>query len=275
MSAFLGPRGGLVEFKCPSAESVQFAERSSFRSTLGGRVVEQRGPRPRRVWSVSVDAATPDQIAGLESLYLLNPSGDWWFLPPDALSVNMLTPAESLLMPGTYQPAASEGGPSIADDGFRIPSTVLVPASTSAYLGIGDSASVRRGVPVIAGRTYTASVYGNGSGGTVSMVFRNSSDVTISTVNSEPMTSARARRSVTAVAPVGAVEVLLRFNSASTAVRFGAPALTAGAGLTGWGVGRGCRSSSVDGLSAAVTHAVQGIAGLNLADYSFTVQEVG
>lgn len=275
MSAFLGPRGGLVEFKCPSAESLQFAERSSFRTTLGGRVVEQRGPRPRRNWSVSVDTATPDQIAGLEALYLLNPSGEWWFLPPDALSVNMLTPAESLLMPGTYQPAATEGGPSSADDGFRIPSTVLVPASTSAYLGVVDAASVRRGVPVIAGRTYTASAYGNGSGGTVSMVFRNSSDATISTVNSEPMTPARVRRQVTAVAPVGAVEVLLRFNAASTAVRFGAPALTAGPGLVGWGVGRGCRSVSVDGLGSAVTHAVQGVAGLNLAHHSFTVQEVG
>lgn len=274
MSAYIGPLGQLVKFKCPSAEQIQFTDRSSFKTTMGGRVVEQRGPRSRRTWDVDISATTPNEIAGLLGLYLGVASGPWHFLPPDALSVNMLTPEVSLLLPGTYQSPGTDGGAVAADDGFRIPSTITVPASSQVFLGPSEDA-LRWGAPVIPGDTYTASVYGNGIGATFSMIFRDMARATVGTISSGAMGAARVRHSATGVAPAGAVEVLLRLNTTSTASRFGAPAVTLGGALTPWGIGGSSRKSGIESMSQAVTHAVPGSKSLNRANTQMTVRELG
>lgn len=277
MTAFIGDYGQLVGFKCPAAEQVEYAPRSAFVTTLGGKVIEQRGPVPRRRWQVGVSAASPEELAGLEALFLgAYGVGSWCFLPPDALSVNALTPAESLLDGSMVQAVTSPGGANQATDGVVVPSTVVVPASEVSVIGRVEN-NFRYSVPVVPGQVLSGSVYGMGVGATFSLRFRRASGGVIQSFTSDAFPATEMeRKHVVGTAPADAVQAVLELRAGpESAALFGAPAITHGEVLMPWAVGRGAHRVSVDGLTASVTHAVQGNRSLNRADHSFMVQEVG
>jgi hypothetical protein len=273
VSSYIGPYGQLVEFKCPSSLEVSAEARSSFETTLGGRVVEQRGPRGRRTWQASLATAMPSQVAGLEALEMgaLGPP-PWVWVPPNAQSQNLLSPDSSVLMPGTYSTTATPGGSITATDGVFVARTALLPPNDSVILGSRDS--LAEGIPVIPGHVITGSVYGSGLGGSLRLIFRDAGGSFL-TQPSTPLGADFSRVKVTDVAPEGAVDALVRVYSGSNAARTGAPAATWTTELMPWSIGRGCNRATVDGLSESLQMAVRDAPVMNRSAYQFTVRELG
>lgn len=276
MTVYIGVPGQLIRLKCPSNEQVEYASRSSYRTTMGGRVVEQRGPRPRRVWSLDTSAARPEDVASLDALYLSSSAQAYAWVSPDAMSVNALTPAESLLDSSVLNASAVPGPPRVAVDGVNLLSTVTVPAGRLTYVserrGVSD---VGRGVPVVPGETYTVTSYGAGAGGRLRLLFRDGSGAFVA----NPGVSFGAeleRRSVTWVAPAGATNLLLEFSAPTDSpLVLGAPQVTWTQDARPWAVGRGCHSASVESLAFQPTHTVRTFPGLNFQSNSYTIREVG
>lgn len=277
MSAYIGPMGRLVKFKCPSGLEVTSEPRSSFRTTMGGRVVEQRGPRGRRTWQASFATATPAEVAGLEALSMgVMGRPPWVWVPPDAMSVNALTPNESLLHSSVIGASVVPGPARTAADGFYSFSTVTIPAGQLTYVTErARSNGAARGVPVIPGELYTVSAYGAGTGGTLRALFRNAGGSLLVTP-SAAFTGDFTRRSITWRAPAGATNVLLEAAAPSGAVlSFGAPSVTWTDAPQPWAVGRGCSSATVEGLEESLQLAVRGSESINRSAYSFNVRELG
>lgn len=273
MSSYLGPLGRMIEFKCPSALEVSADPRSSFQTTMGGRVVEQRGPRGRRTWQASLATATPEQVAGLEALMLgAMGSPPWVWVPPSARSVNGLTPTTSILAAGTYQAAAIPGGPFVATDGVLVPATITMVQVNSSFTGEQEGGRFY-GAPVVPGQVVTGSYYASGAG-RMELVFRDLAHAELLVVPTQFAPDFQ-RVSATAVAPAGAVQALLRFSAVTGPVRVGAPAITWTDTVQPWGIGRGCLKATADGLAESLQMAALGSPGMNRSAYQFTVREVG
>lgn len=268
MSSFIGPWGQLVEFKCPSALEVSSESRSSFATTLGGRVVEQRGPRGRRTWQASIATATPDQVAGLQALAMgAMGSPPWVWVSPDAQSQNLLSPDVSVFLPGTYSNVATLAGSAKLSDGTFLPAIISLPAGGFTGIGATDQ------VPVIRGIRITASVYSAGIG-RIDLIFLNSSGSIVESVTAYSAV-AWGRRAISALPPVGAVSCYLRAEATTGSLRIAAPALTWTDSSMPWSVGRGCPRATVDGLSESLQLAVRDNPGMNRSAYQFTVKELG
>lgn len=268
MSAFLGPAGALVEFKCPSAEDISRADNVSLDWTLGGVQKAQYGARAPRAWRLSIDTATPEQLAGLAGLVagLYGPP-PWVYVGSWAQVTNLLPPPASVFAPGSWSGAGIAGGP-VDLAGAPRPALSVLNAS-------GGVISLSP-VPVIAGVPVTGSAWAAGSSSyQLLLVFRNAAGGTVSTTSATVVAGVGAplvRGSVTAVPPVGAVEVQLRLVSALRAAQ---PAVTWTPDMAAWMVGEGAPKVIAQGLSQAVQLAVRDEPYMRRAGVSFNLEEVG
>lgn len=271
MDAYIGSWGNLVGFPCPSSVEITQDRRSSFMTTLGGRVIEQRGPSPRRSWQVGIGVGEPWEIADLEALAagIYGPP-PWAWVSPEAASQNMMTPASSLLEANTYSVVGFPLGPRTAVDGTRIPRTVGCLEGDWVYFG----SRVRgHGVPVMPGDVVTGSLYGEGVG-SMSLVFQDETGVRTDS-HVRQFSDRMERHHVTAVVPPGTAEAILRVDADSGAIAAGAPAITMTSGPMSWSVGKGCAKATVEGLDTAVLRSVPDSKTQNYSRYSFTVRELG
>lgn len=264
--AFLGSAGRLVPFDCPSDVRVAVSRPSSTRVSLGGRVSTQHGARMHRSWDVGLGLASPAEAASLAAAVHMG-GFPWVFYEPSAVATNILSPSQSLLVPGTVQSSATEAGHRVASDGVMVARTWAVAAGETAYVGIREGAV--HGAPV-PHSPVTGSVYA--SNATLRMIFRDSAGSWIISAYSPGAGAEFGRVYVTATPPANAVDVLLQVVAGSSVAQVGNPAIAITDRLTPWGVGRGASQVVVYGLdeSVLVAHARQ-----QLSSYSFTVQEVG
>ena len=268
MSAYIGKFGQLVKTFPPSGESVSSESRSSFKTTLGGRVMEQRGPRGRREWSMDVASAYPEEMVAFEALEMgVLGKPPWVWVPPNAQSQSLFAPEASVMAQGSYSSSAIPGGSVVADDGVLVPATAL--ALPGQSLVFGDP------IPVVPGIPLTVSAYASGAGSYLRLFFRDSSGSAVETYNSF-YGSGMSRVSNTRVPPAGAVDATLRVIAGSAAsVRAGNPAATWTSSVQPWSVGRGCNKVTVDGFAETVKKAIRGRADQNRSEFSFTVRELG
>lgn len=274
MSAYIGKFGQLIKTFPPSGESISSESRSSFKTTLGGRVMEQRGPRGRREWSMDVASAYPEEMAAFEALDLgVLGKPPWVWVPPNAQSQNLFAPEASVMASGSYLNTLTPGGSVVADDGVLVPAT----ASTvpNGYITFGNPGGVPDPIPVVPGLPLTVSAYAAGQS-SLTLTFRS---VTGSTLSSFGIAfgATMSRRSLTKIAPVGAVDAVLRvWAGPSASVRAGNPAATWTSTLMPWSVGRGCNKVTVEGFSEVVNKAIRDAPrGYNRSSFSFTVKELG
>lgn len=271
MSAWIGPRGSLVEFvKYKSDLSVAPADRSTFRLTLGGRRKEQRGPRGRREWSVSVEADSRES-AGISALvdgFFGAPP--WVWVDPYARVTNLLSPGAAVLNAGSYAgTGVTLGGAGVTSDGLRFGRSVNVTAGNAILFGYRDNQADY--FPVVGGTQFAASFYGSGAGN-ARVDWFDANGVFISTVNGASSSGSWTRRTVTGTAPTNAAGGQLRSNGVSTGTL---PCVTWTASVQPWAHGRGCNRVTVDGLSEAVQFASATDPSMRRSSISFTVVELG
>lgn len=264
--AFLGTAGRLVPFACPSDVGIVASRPSSTRVSLGGRVSTQHGARMHRTWSIGLGLASPAEAASLAAAVHMG-GFPWVFYEPSAVATNILTPSQSLLVPGTVQSTATEAGRRAAVDGVVSERTVTVPSGATAYVALREGSTRGAPIPQV---PVTGSVYA--SNATLRMIFRDSAGSWISSAYSPAAGGAFERVHVTATPPPNAVDVLLQVVAGASVAQVGYPALTLTGTLTPWGVGRGAVQVVTYGLDESVlaAHDRQ-----QLSSYSFTVQEVG
>lgn len=268
MSAFLGPVGALVEFKCPSSEDISRADNVSLDWTLGGVQKAQYGARAPRAWRLSIDTATPEQVAGLAGLVagLYGPP-PWVYVGAWAQVTNLLPPPASVCAPGSWTGSGVAGGPV---DLAGSPRPVLSVLNSSGGLLSFPPVPVVPGVPV------TGSVWAAGSSSyQVQLAFRDASGTNISVTANSVSAGVGAplvRGSITLVPPAAAVEVQLRLVGALRAAQ---PAVTWTPDMGAWMVGEGAPKVIARGLSQAVQLAVRDQAFMRRAGVSFTLEEVG
>ncbi|KAA0979876.1 hypothetical protein FQ154_01580 [Paeniglutamicibacter gangotriensis] len=274
MTAYIGPWGNLVGFKCPSGLDISSETRSSYKTTMGGRVVEQRGPRGRRTWQASLATAMPSEIAGLEALEMgVLGKPPWVWVPPNAQSQNLFAPEASVMAQGSYSNSAIPGGSVVADDGVLVPATAS--ALPGATLTFGSPGGILDPIPVIPAVPLTVSVYAAGAFASMTLTFRNITGAYIAT-HTTAVTAAMSRHSITRTAPAGAVDAFVRVIAGSAAsARVGNPAATWTSMLMPWSVGRGCNKVTVEGLSESLQMAVKDEPGMNRSSHQFTVKELG
>lgn len=271
MTARIGPWGQLIDFACPSAVDISQDQRSSFVTTLGGRVIEQRGLSHRRSWQVGVGVGRPGEMAELEALSsgAFGPP-PWTWVSPDAAAQNMMTPGSSLLELDSLWGDSIPMGSRVAVDGTLLPRTVG--ALSGNWVDFGRRI-VGHGTPVKPGDVITGSLYAEGPG-TMTLIFR-SEDGTWMGGHPEDLTARLERHHATATVPEGAIEAIVRLTSSTGTAVAGAPAITMTHKPMAWTVGKGCAKSTVDGFDTTVLRAVRGADSQSLSRYSFTVRELG
>lgn len=275
--AYIGKYGQLIRLYPISSEEISTPDSVSFKTTMGGRVVAQPGPRGRRSWAVGYDSVFPQDSSVIEA-FRLGAMGrpPWVWIPPDAMSVNALTPNESLLHSSVVGANVVPGPPREATDGSYSVSTVTIPAGQLTYITERERANgAARGVPVVSGELYTISAYGAGVGGTLRALFRSASGSFLATA-SVSFGADYARRSISFRAPAGATNVLLEAAAPSGSVlSLGSPAVTWTAEAQPWATGRGCHQVMVESSADAIKKAIRGRADHNRSAYSFVVRELG
>lgn len=269
---WIGPVGGLLEVRSPSVSPVEHAARSSFATTLGGRVVEQRAPaRGRRAWQVGFPEATrPESYTVLRALVdgALG-AGPWVWVEPWAAVVNLCTPEAAWLAVGTFTTSgvALPVGPQVGADGTWLPSSLSSDGST-VWVGLpaqGEHVQVPANVQV------TGSVYVSGS--SVSVVLRalDAAGVTLAEAGGIEAPSGLARVARTMVTPVGTSSVMFVISGEDQTVIAG-PQVTLTPTAVPWAAGEGAYRVSVDGLSVSPLIAAPD---LRIGPASFLVREVG
>ena len=215
MSAWIGPLGSLIEFKCPSAVESTSEDPHVYFRPLGGDVTATRlgdGIRPR-VWEVSVSTARPQQVAALQALGdgAFGP-GPFVFIPPGAPSLNMLGKRQALSLGETSSAyVVTQGGTPVSTPeglaGAYYGTTSDAPASYEF-----GTAPVIPGVPVT-GKAFTQSLLGGTS--TVQLVFFTAGGgrLTETAIISGSSTSGEYL-TVTGTPPAGAAYVHLRARGA-------------------------------------------------------------
>ena len=272
--AYIGRIGQMIKLYPISTEEVSYSDASSFKQTMGGRVVEQRGPRPRRTWEIGFQSLFSQDVGALDALRM-GAYGEppWAWLPPDALSVNALPLGTSLLEPGNYnQFPTSAGSVFVPAEGFRVPSTIMVPAGSSTQLADPDGAGYK-GVPVMFGETVTGSFYAFGIG-RLTLRFRDSAGAQVS-IAFVDFNQPFGRVSLSSPVPAGAHDVVLLVSALTTTVRVGGPTVTWTDSVQPWGLGRGSNSVSISSSSESLQKAIRGRSDHNRSEYSVTVREVG
>lgn len=270
MTAYLGPAGNLVAFKCPSDEQIDLSDPVSLSRTLGGVQKAQYGRRAPRAWKVGISTATPAEIGQLMGLMqgLYGPP-PWVYVGPWAQVTNLLTPASSMMLPGSWTGSVSAGGVVSLEGGAR---------PTFSTVSANGSEVRLPAVPAVPGVPVTGSVWAAGhlvsEGFNTVLDFLDSGGATISTSFKSHQVPAGVlrRRSVTAIAPEGTTSVVFRV---AHALRTALPAVTWTPDLAEWAVGGGAPKVVAHGLSEAVQLAVRDEAYLRRSAASFILEEVG
>lgn len=271
MTAYLGPLGSLIPFKTPSVLSIEPASRSTLRRVLDGAVFEQRGPRGRRAWDVSLNLATPEQVRELSALVdgFYGPP-PWAFVDPWSKITNMMSPTASFLNAGTWGgTGVTQGGAGFTADGIRYGRSINVPASTTVILGRRNG--VDDFLPVVPGVPVTASFYCSGPG-QVRIEFFNNTGTFISNATGTAVSGTGVRAALTVTPPANAASARV---SSINATQVELLAFTWTDAVMPWSPGEGATKCTVDGLSKAVRHAATGQYGLQRLDISFKVEELG
>lgn len=260
-STWIGRLGALREIRCPAPIEAPVDRQLSQRLNLAGMRSVQRAPRSARRWTLSMTWATPAEVAALvelESGSLANPSTPTYWYDPFAAAVNMLRP--NVASPGLWgdEPYTAVGGTltySVLDGALHL-------------VDVSAGQAVAPTVPVIEGRTYTASAYASASS-TVGLRWVDDAEVTLSTSTGSAGTG---RVSVTAAAPAGAAGVRAVLTPATTG-NFNRVQLTETVAVIDWLPGEGIPRVSVSGLQR--THQAVWEDGTVKSDYSAEMLEVG
>lgn len=269
MTAYLGPAGNLVAFKCPSDEQINLEDSASLSRTLGGVQKAQYGRRAPRAWQVGIGTATPDELGQLMGLLqgLYGPP-PWVYVGPWAQVTNLLPPAASMLLPGSWGGAGVAAAQPVTLEGGARPAH-SVTSSTGAALQTLPA-------PAVPGMAVTGSAYAIGDSVFALLLnFRDSAGAVISSVSAShlaPAGGALPRRSVTGIAPAGTVDVVLRVHGS---LRVALPAITWTRDMAEWSVGGGAPKVVARGLSEAVQLAVRDQASMRRSSASFVLEEVG
>lgn len=212
MSAWIGPLGSLIEFKCPSAVESKSEDSHVYFTPLGGDVAVTRlgdGTRPR-VWDVSVDAARPDHVAALQGLA----DGEWGpgpfvFIPPAAETLNLLGKRDALAMgvPGNGYVADRPGAKAtLTTEGAAGAGYSATGSGTPAFISLGSA-------PVLPGVSVTGKVWAQaltGTTATVGMKFYTKGGALLETTPNSSSSSTEGEFLVrTATAPATAAYVTL------------------------------------------------------------------
>lgn len=269
MTAYLGPAGGLVPFRCPSAVEISTERAMSYLTTLGGRVKVQRGPVTRRQWQVGLGSATPSEIANLQALVEAG-TPPWVWADPYAQVTNMFTPEQSTLAPGTwFGPGSSQGG-AVLVEGSNAPRTVVHADGGTVTLGLRDGSIDRPAV--VPGVPVSASLYARGAGA-LTILWHDSQGALIGSTNRPYEHATLTRVSATnRMPPAGAVAARLVVTGARQVAM---PCISWTVDAPAWSIGRGCTRAVAEGLSESVQIAVRDSSALRRSALTFTVREVG
>lgn len=269
MSAYLGPAGGLVPFRCPSAVGINTDRAQSFKTTLAGRVKVQQGPVTRRQWQVELGSATPQEIANLQALVEAG-TPPWVWVEPYAQVTNLFTPEQSTLASGTWSGSGMSEAGAVTVGGIQSPRSVAHADGGRVTLGFRDGVAARP--PVVPGVPVSVSAYVRGAGWLV-VSWRGWDGGELS---SEPVSydhAAMRRVSLTnRTPPAGAASAEVSISGMRQAAM---PCLSWTSEAPAWSIGRGCTRAVAEGLSESVQSAVRDLPYRRRSALSFTVREVG
>lgn len=271
MSAWIGPLGSLIEFKCPSAVESSSEDPHVYFRPLGGDVAVTRlgdGTRPR-VWDVSVSAARPDHVAALEALAVgaFGP-GSFVFVPPAAETQNMLGRRDAMCLgtPGSGYVLDVGGTPVLTTEGYA-GASYSATSQTPATLTLGD-APVMPGLP-ITGKVWAQTI--TGATATLQLVFYTAGNAQVGA--SEVVSSsdtAGTYLSTTMTAPADAAYVRLRASGAVLTH----PQITWTGEPRTWAPSKASANVIVSPLSDALRRATGAAGEEQIADHRFTVTEL-
>lgn len=271
MSAWIGPLGALIEFKCPSAVESDSEDPHVYFRPLGGDVSVTRlgDPTRPRVWSVSVSAARPDQVATLEALNSgsFGP-GPWAFIPPAAETLNLLGKRDALAM-------GTPGSGYIVERPGTIIHTTEGPAGTGYGATTSSPSLFRVGTaPVIPGQPVTGKAWVSALDGQTGMVRLSfySAGHTLLTNPGDATTGPTTGKflSVTRTAPAGAAYVALGAQG-NVVTR---PQVTWTAEPRTWSPSAASQNVIMSPLTNSVRRAVGGGGEEQITDHAFTAQEL-
>lgn len=270
MLTYIGPLGGLVPLWGVNSLSINTERKSRELVTATGRRKVQRSSISRREWSVSTnELAKPEELAGLQDLEL-GSTPPWTWVDPYAQVTNMLSPEQSVLMPGTWSGSAFlEGGSAVGSDGVYSARSVSSGFPNTVIFGYRDG--VRDDAAAIAGMPVCGSAYARGAG-RIRIYFYNFAGNQISNFSQGFNNTLLSRVSIIRTAPVETASVRIALESVTRAAM---PAITWSGSLLPWAVGHGCNRVIASGLSESITQAMSELNGRRRASLSFTVREVG
>lgn len=158
---YLGTLGRMINIKCPSSLSTDHGDRYTLTPTVEGGVRAQVRPISARQWQIGWgDLSTPADLAVLQDFARgAWGAGPWWFLSPDALNTNILTPRQAALVEREQRDELANGGPVQVSDGSFAPISVLVNAVGTQSIPLVRRLPVIPGMPV----TFTAEIEGDGT----------------------------------------------------------------------------------------------------------------
>ncbi|TDE02829.1 hypothetical protein [Jiangella asiatica] len=261
-STWIGRLGALQEIRCPAPVEAPVERPSTPRLNLAGMRSIQRAPRSARRWTLSLAWATPAEVAALvelESGSLANPSVPTYWYDPYAAATNMLRP--SVAAPGLWgdEPYEAVGGGTL---------TYSVLGGALPLIDVPLGEAVAPVVPVLEGRTYTASTFASASSH-VGLRWVDADGVTLSTTAGSTGTG---RLSATGAAPAGAGGVRVVLDP-DVAGNFNRVQLTETATVIDWLPGEGIPRVSVSGMQR--THQAVWDDGTVRSDYTAELLEVG
>lgn len=270
MSAWIGPRGNLIEFKCPSAVESSTEDAHVYFRPLGGAVSSTvlGDPVRPRVWNVDVSTARPDQVNGLQGIA----EGEWGpgpftFIPPAAETLNLLGKRDALAMggePGTAYTIQNGGAPAVTTEG---------PAG-SAYITTREvPVTLRMGwAPAIPGRPVTGKAWVTGNPtrrGALWLSFRDVAGTELS-LSSFVYTSGAEFLSVTATPPAGTASVVL----SAMGMLLTRPQVTWTTTPRAWAPSAASTNVVMSALSNSMRRATGAAGEEQITDHTFTVQEL-
>lgn len=263
----IGPVGGLVQLHGSSSVDVSLPARVTKTVALSGRVTSQRGPAPRREWSVSVNSAYPEHFQALQQLEagLLGP-GPYAFYDEYSQVTNMLSPAQSMMSPASWSGGA-QGGAGTASDG--------TPYLRSITTGVGATVSMVDPVAVPGNFPLTVAAYLSTHPANSATLHFDERDPEGTIVGSHQVSVAAdqhaTRASISIKTSVRTVEIRVRVVGAlMTAL----PSFTLTDKALPWGLGAGCPTVTFELPGYAPLKAVPHPNGRR-ASYSMTVHELG
>lgn len=260
MASYIGILGQLIPVGCPSTEAATTTVPQATRELPSGGLVAFEAPAARREWDVSTSAMTPDEIIGWQMIAHRVPARPpYIWLSTYATAVNALPPRASLCAADSISWAGiSSSSPLPLPDGTTaFSSAAVLTKDTSLGLPYSRAKGAYLPIPVIPGTKISASAYCASAFTSTSQARYMSVD--FFTAAGGYLKSDRAPipagATITRVAleglivPAGAAYCTLIFMNASQVAH---PAVSFTESVQPWGIGDGCASATVSGLSQAL-----------------------